>query len=93
MDGWTALVNQARQDARGRLEEDVRRLGADGVVIAGLQMRARERDCPAVTGRHDHIVEVTFVGTAIASFSRTGHSGAGPELTVMRLGTRPRQAF
>jgi uncharacterized protein YbjQ (UPF0145 family) len=89
--GWTTLVNQARQDARGRLEEDVRRLGAEGVVIAGMSMRARERDCPAVVGRHDHIVEVTFIGTAIVSFSRAGHSGTGSALAVMPLGPRPRQ--
>src|SRR5215471_12598643 len=36
--GWTELVNQSRHDARHRLEEDVRRLGAEGVVIASMQM-------------------------------------------------------
>jgi uncharacterized protein YbjQ (UPF0145 family) len=90
--GWTALVNQTRQDARRRLEDDVRRLGAEGVVIAGMQMRARARDCPVAVGRRDHIVEVTLTGTAIASFSGAGHSHAGPALAVMPLGTRPRQA-
>lgn len=89
MPGWTALVNQARRDARRRLEDDVRRLGAEGVVIAGLQMRVRQRDCPVATGRRDHIVEITLTGTAIASFSRTSHRAAGPPLTVMPLGTRP----
>ena len=93
MAGWTALVNQTRQEARRRLEDDVRRLGAEGVVIAGMQMRARERDCPAAVGRHDHIVEVTLTGTAIAGFSRAGHPHAGPALAVMPLGTRPRQAL
>jgi uncharacterized protein YbjQ (UPF0145 family) len=87
MAGWTALVNQTRQDARCRLEEDVRRLGAEGVVIADMQMRVRERDCPAAVGRHDHIVEVTLVGTAIASFSRADHHlHAGPTLAVMPVG-------
>jgi uncharacterized protein YbjQ (UPF0145 family) len=92
MAGWTALVNQTRQDARRRLEDDVRQLGAEGVVIAGMQMRVRERDCPVATGRHDHIVEVTFTGTAIASFAHPGHSHAGPALAVMPLGARSRQA-
>jgi uncharacterized protein YbjQ (UPF0145 family) len=55
--GWIELVNQSRHDARRALEGDVRRLGAEGVVIAG--MRVRERDCPAAAGRRDHIVEVT----------------------------------
>jgi uncharacterized protein YbjQ (UPF0145 family) len=90
--GWTALVNQTRQDARRRLEDDVRRLGAEGVVIADMQVRARERDCPAAVGRHDHIVEVTLTGTAIAGFSPAGRAHAGRALTVMPLGTRPRQA-
>jgi len=44
--GWTELVNQSRHDARRQLEQDVRRIGAEGVVITGMQMRVRERDCP-----------------------------------------------
>ncbi len=84
--GWTELVSQARRDARRQLEDDVRRLGADGVVIAGMQMRVRERDCPAVVGRHDHIVEVTLTGTAIARFARPDRRHAGPALAVMSLG-------
>ena len=68
--GWTELVNRSRHDARRRLEQDVRRLGGEGVVITGMQMRVRERDCPATVGRRDHIAEVTLTGTAIARFSR-----------------------
>jgi uncharacterized protein YbjQ (UPF0145 family) len=83
--GWTELVSESRRDARRRLEDDVRRLGAEGVVIAGLQMRVRERDCPAAVGRRDHIVEATFTGTAIAGFSRAGRRHAGPPLAVMSL--------
>jgi uncharacterized protein YbjQ (UPF0145 family) len=89
--GWTALVNQTRQDARRRLEDDVRRLGAEGVVIAGMQVRTRQRDCPVAVGRRDHIAEVTLTGTAIASFSPADRCRAGPTLTVMPLGTRPHQ--
>lgn len=90
MVGWTALVNETRQQARRRLEDDVRRLGADGVVIAGMGMRVRQRDCPETVGRRDHIVEVTFTGTGIAYFSDRSHSG--PVLAVVPLGTWPRQA-
>jgi uncharacterized protein YbjQ (UPF0145 family) len=89
--GWTELVNQSRHDARRRLEDDVRRLGAEGVVIAGLQMRVRTRDCPAAAGRRDHIAEVTLTGTAIAGFSRTGRRHAGPRLAVMSVDPRRRQ--
>ena len=74
------------------LEGDVRRLGAEGVVIAGMQLRVRERDCPAAVGRHDHIVEATLTGTAIARFSPAGHHRASPALTVMPLGPQRRQA-
>ena len=67
--GWTELVSQARHDARRQLESDVKRLGAEGVVIAAMPMRVRQRDCPAAVGRRDHIVEATLIGTAVASFS------------------------
>ena len=90
--GWTELVNQSRQDARRQLEHVVRRLGGEGVVISGMQMQARERDCPATVGRRDHIVEVTLTGTAIARFSPAGRRPAGPALTVMPLGPQRRQA-
>ncbi len=90
--GWTELVNQSRHDARRRLEQDVRRLGGEGVVITGMQMRARARDCPETAGCHDHSVEVTITGTAIARFSRAGPGPAAPALTVMPLGPQRRQA-
>jgi uncharacterized protein YbjQ (UPF0145 family) len=90
--GWTELVNQSRHDARRRLEQDVRRLGGEGVVITGMQMRVRERDCPAAVGRRDHIAEVTLTGTAIARFSGAAPCPAGPALTVMPLGTQRSQA-
>ena len=83
--GWTELINQSRHDARGRLEGEVRRLGAEGVVIADMQMRVRQSDCPVMAGRHDHVVEVTLTGTAIAGFSRAGQRRAGPALAVMAL--------
>ena len=90
--GWTELVNQSRHDARRQLEHDVRRLGGEGVVITGMQMRVRERDCPATVGRRDHLVEVTLTGTAIARFSRANQYPASPALTVMPLGPQRRQA-
>jgi hypothetical protein len=58
------------------------------VVIVGLQMRVRTRDCPAAVGRRDHIAEVTLTGTAIAGFSRAGRRHAGPRLAVMSLDPR-----
>ena len=90
--GWTELVSQSRHDARRQLESDVKRLGAEGVVIATMQMRARERDCPVTAGRRDHIVEATFIGTAVARFSRAGPRHDGPALPIMSLDPQRRQA-
>jgi uncharacterized protein YbjQ (UPF0145 family) len=90
--GWTELVNQARHEARRRLEDDVERLGAEGVVIASMKMRVREQDCPVTVGRRDHIVEATLIGTAIAAFSRAGQGRAEPPLAVISLNPQPNQA-
>jgi uncharacterized protein YbjQ (UPF0145 family) len=88
MVGWTELVNQSRRDARGQLEQDVSRLGAEGVVLTGMQLRVRERNCPVTVGRRDHIAEVTLIGTAIARFAPAGHRPARSALTVMPVGPR-----
>ena len=48
--GFTELVNDARHDARQQLERDVARLGGEGVVIADMQIRVRERECPVSGG-------------------------------------------
>jgi uncharacterized protein YbjQ (UPF0145 family) len=90
--GWTELVGQSRHDARDQLDSEVRRLGGEGVVIAAMQMRVRQQDCPVQVGRRDHIVEATLIGTAIARFSRTGGHHAGPALAVMSLDPQRRQA-
>ena len=90
--GWTELVGESRHDARRQLENDVRRFGAEGVVIATMQMRVGERDCPAGVGRRDHIVESTVIGTAIARFSPGEQRHARPALAVMSLDPERRQA-
>jgi uncharacterized protein YbjQ (UPF0145 family) len=90
--GWTELVNQCRHEARNALEEDVGRLGAEGVVIAAMRLRVRERECPATVGRHDHIVEATLVGTAIARFAHAAARAGGPALAVMSLDPQRRRA-
>jgi uncharacterized protein YbjQ (UPF0145 family) len=90
--GWTELVSQSRHAARRQLESGVRRLGADGVVIATMEMRVRERDCPETVGRRDHIVEATLIGTAIARFARAGQRHDRAALAVMSLDPLRRQA-
>jgi uncharacterized protein YbjQ (UPF0145 family) len=69
--GWTDVVNQSRRDARNRLGRDIQRLGAEGAVIARMQLRVSVRDCPAQPGRRDHIVEASILGTAVARFARS----------------------
>jgi uncharacterized protein YbjQ (UPF0145 family) len=89
--GWTEVVNQSRRDAGRRLEADVRRLGAEGAVIASMPLRVSVRDCPAQPGRRDHIVEATILGTAVARFAGTGQGAragqglARPALAVLPL--------
>src|SRR5215469_834244 len=90
--GFTELVNDARHDARQQLERDVARLGGEGVVIADMQMRVRERECTVQEGRRDHIVEVTTIGTAIARFSDAEQRHSGPTLAIMSLDPQRRQA-
>jgi uncharacterized protein YbjQ (UPF0145 family) len=91
--GYTELVNEARHDSRRQLEADMKRLGAEGVVIASMEMRVRERECPVQEGRRDHIVEATTIGTGITRFSRSAevHEG-GRTLAIMSLDPQRRQA-
>jgi uncharacterized protein YbjQ (UPF0145 family) len=91
VNGYTDLMNTTRHDARGQLERDVARLGADGVVVQAMDVRVRERECPVQEGRRDHIVEATIIGTAIARFARQRRTHAAP-LAIMSLDPKRRQA-
>ncbi len=90
--GFTELVNDARHDARTQLKADVKRLGAEGVVVAGMDMHVRERECPAQEGRRDHIVEAVNIGTAIVRFSAHAERSGASSLTIMSLDPQRRQA-
>jgi uncharacterized protein YbjQ (UPF0145 family) len=90
--GFTELVVDARHDARLQLARDVTRLGGEGVVIAEMEMRVRERECPVQEGRRDHIVEATSIGTAIVRFTRREQEQAKPALAIMSLDPQRRQA-
>jgi uncharacterized protein YbjQ (UPF0145 family) len=46
-DGITRLVNVTRQEARRELARHARRLGADGVVLAGQVLNLFHRECPS----------------------------------------------
>jgi uncharacterized protein YbjQ (UPF0145 family) len=90
--GYTELVNDARHDARQQLDRDVARLGGEGVVIAAMDMRVRERECPVQEGRRDHIVEATTIGTAIVRFTQHEQRHTRPTLAIMSLDPQRRQA-
>ncbi len=90
--GYTQLVNETRHDARQELAKDVRRHGAEGVVIANMDLRVSERECPAYEGNRDHIVEATTIGTAITRFSRSAEGRGTPALAIMSLDPQRRQA-
>ena len=89
--GYTELVNMARHDARIQLEDDVRRMGADGVVVSSLDLRVRDRDCPAVEHGRDHIAEVTIIGTATAWFTSSETSARPGSLAILSLDPQRRQ--
>jgi uncharacterized protein YbjQ (UPF0145 family) len=93
VNGWTELVNDARHDARQELAADVKRIGAEGVVIADMDLRVRERECPAQEGARDHIIEAVNIGTAIVRFtsSHTEREQHAP-LAIMSLDPQRRQA-
>ena len=92
VNGWTELVNEARHDARTQLAADVKRVGAEGVVVASMDMRVRERECPAQEGGRDHVIEAVNIGTAIVRFATDAErSGASP-LAIMSLDPQRRQA-
>ncbi len=91
--GWTDLVNDARHDARQQLAQDVKRIGAEGVVIADMDLRVRERECPAQEGRRDHIIEAVNIGTAIVRFkSKYLEQEQRSPLAIMSLDPQRRQA-
>jgi uncharacterized protein YbjQ (UPF0145 family) len=90
--GYTELVNDARHDARTQLKADVKRIGAQGVVVAEMQFRVRERECPAQEGRRDHIVEAINIGTAIVRFNSQSEQNGPSPLAIMSLDPQRRQA-
>jgi uncharacterized protein YbjQ (UPF0145 family) len=90
--GYTELVHEGRHDARVQLQREVRHLGAEGVVIADMQLRVSERECPMQEGRRDHIVETTIIGTAIARFTDKSDHERQPSLAILSLDPQRRQA-
>jgi uncharacterized protein YbjQ (UPF0145 family) len=90
--GYTELVAMTRHDARNEISKDVKRLGAEGVVLQSMDLRIGERECPAAEGARDHIAEATIIGTAITHFGRPSRKAEGPSLAMLSLDPERRRA-
>ena len=88
--GYTHLISATGHDARRELARDVRRTGAEGVVIASIERRVRFRECPATANARDHIAEVVITGTAITRFSGA-REGCSPALAILPLDPQRRR--
>jgi uncharacterized protein YbjQ (UPF0145 family) len=76
---------QVRQDARIRLEQAVRGLGADGVVVSAMTVHVRSDACQAHAGGTDHFAEAVITGTAVARFADRRKAAPPPSLAVLPL--------
>jgi uncharacterized protein YbjQ (UPF0145 family) len=82
---YTALMIAVRQDARRRLEQAVRRAGADGVVVSAMTLRVWGDGCRAHPGGTDYFAEAVTTGTAVAQFARPRTTAPPPGLVVVHL--------
>ena len=82
---YTDLMVQVRQDARSRLEQAVRGLGADGVVVSAMTLRVRSDACRAHPGGTDHFAEAVTTGTAVVRFAGRRKTAPLPSLAVLSL--------
>jgi uncharacterized protein YbjQ (UPF0145 family) len=85
---YTGLVGAARSAARHRLEQSVRGLGADGVVVSALTLRVSSDRCHAHAAATDHFAEAVVTGSAVVRIGGARTSGPLPGLAVMHLDSR-----
>jgi uncharacterized protein YbjQ (UPF0145 family) len=82
---YTDLMACARQDARSRLEETVRGLGAEGVVVSAMTLHVRSDACHAHLAGSDRFAEAVITGTAVARFAGRRKAARPPSLAVLPL--------
>ncbi len=85
MPAYTDLMVYVRQNARSRLEQTVRGLHADGVIVAAMTLHVRSDECQAHPGGTDHFAEAVITGTAVARFADRRKAAGPPSLTVLPL--------
>ena len=74
---------------RATLEQTVRELGADGVVVSAMTLRVRSDACHAHPGGADHFAEAVITGTAVARFAGRDEATPPPSRTVVHLDGHP----
>ncbi|HSR85846.1 MAG TPA: hypothetical protein VLM11_16855 [Streptosporangiaceae bacterium] len=77
---------RGRQDARSRLEQAIRGLGADGVVVSAMAVHVRSGACRAHAGGTDHFAEALTTGTAVARFAGRPKPTPSASLAALPLG-------
>jgi uncharacterized protein YbjQ (UPF0145 family) len=83
---YTDLMVHARQDARSRLQQAVRGLGADGVVVSAMTLHVRTEECRARPGSgSDLFAEAVITGTAVTQFAGQRTPAPPPSLAVLPL--------
>jgi uncharacterized protein YbjQ (UPF0145 family) len=82
---YTSLMTRVRQDARDRLEQSVRGLGAEGVVVSAMTLRVRSDPCHARAAATDHFAEAVTTGSAVARFADRAKTAPQPSLAILHL--------
>jgi hypothetical protein len=81
----SSLWSEERLDARSRLEQTVRGLGADGIVGSAMTLRVRSHECRGRREGIDHFAEAVITGTAVARFAGWRTTAPPPSLAVLSL--------
>lgn len=82
---YTELMARVRQDARSQLEQTVRGLGGEGVVVSAMTLRVRGDACHARLAGTDHFAEAVITGTAVARFADGGSTARPSSVAVLAL--------
>jgi uncharacterized protein YbjQ (UPF0145 family) len=83
---YTDLMAKVRQQARHQLEQAVRGLGADGVVVSRMNLSVHADACRTHPGGTDHFAESVITGTAVARFADQPAAATPRSFTVLPLG-------
>jgi uncharacterized protein YbjQ (UPF0145 family) len=82
---YTSLMAHVRHDARSRLEEAVRELGAEGVIVSTMTLHVRSEACRAGLAAADHFAQAVITGSAVARFAGRRKASRAPSLAVLHV--------